>query len=111
MTTTEEHAWVPQACILPSVERPVRLAEFDELFATAVRGQRRLSRTALSWDLDPVYAARARELAGRESGCCSFFTFAFRPGGAALRLDVEVPLAYAEVLDALQLRAAERVRS
>ena len=28
---------VPDACTLPTAERPLRLAEFDDLFATAVR--------------------------------------------------------------------------
>jgi hypothetical protein len=28
---------VPDACTLPTAEQPLRLAEFDELFATAVR--------------------------------------------------------------------------
>ena len=28
---------VPDACTLPTVDRPLRLAEFDDLFATAVR--------------------------------------------------------------------------
>jgi hypothetical protein len=111
MTTTEEQAWVPEACTLPTVERPLRLAEFDELFATALRGQRRLSPTALRWDLDPACEATARDLTARESGCCSFFTFVFAPGDAALRLDVAVPDAHVEVLDALQRRAADRMRS
>lgn len=31
---------VPAACTLPTAERPLRLAEFEELFATAVRGVR-----------------------------------------------------------------------
>ena len=110
MTTTQEQEWVPEACTLPTLERPLRLAEFDELFAAALRGQQRLSSTTLRWDLDPVGAAAARELTARESSCCSFFTFVFAPGDAGLRLDVEVPDAHIEVLDALQRRAADRMR-
>jgi hypothetical protein len=110
MTTSKEQAWVPEACILPTVERPLRLAEFDELFATALRGRRRLSPTRLRWDLDPACEATARELTARESSCCPFFTFNFELGDGALRLDVEVPEAYVEVLDALQQRAAGRTR-
>lgn len=111
MTTTEEQAWVPEACTLPTVERPLRLAEFDELFATALRGQQRPSPTTLRWDFDPACEATARDLTARESSCCSFFTFDFEPGDAGLRLHVAVPDAHVEVLDALQRRAADRIRS
>ncbi|WP_067499756.1 hypothetical protein [Actinoplanes sp. TFC3] len=135
MTTTGEQEWVPGACTLPSVERPLRVAEFDELLATTLRGQQRLSPTVLSWDLDPSYEAKARDLTARESKCCSFFTFAFaasgdasgdanvrasgdandevsdNTSGRALRLDIEVPAAHTAVLDALQRRAADRMRS
>jgi hypothetical protein len=34
---------VPAACTLPTAARPLRLAEFDALFATALRRQERLS--------------------------------------------------------------------
>ncbi|HEX9999504.1 MAG TPA: hypothetical protein VGB74_03545 [Actinoplanes sp.] len=111
MTTTEDQAWVPEACALPTAERPLRLVEFDELFATALRGQQRPSPTTLRWDLDPVCEATARDLTARENSCCSFFTFVFKPSDTALRLDVKVPDAYVEVLDALQRRAAHRIRS
>jgi hypothetical protein len=111
MTTTEDDAWVPDACRLPTVELPLRLAEFDDLFATALRGQQRSSATALRWDLDPAAAVVARDLANRESRCCSFFSFTFRPDDGFLRLDVEVPAAYVTVLDALARRAAAGMRS
>ena len=104
--TTNDQAWVPQACTLPTAERPVRTAEFDELFATALRGQQRLAPTVLRWRLDPAAETAARELAGRESGCCSFFTFTFAQAGDAVQVDVEVPAASAGVLDALAERAA-----
>jgi hypothetical protein len=35
--TTDDLAWVPDACSLPTVDRPLRLTEFDDLFAVAVR--------------------------------------------------------------------------
>jgi hypothetical protein len=111
MTTTGEQAWAPEACTLPTVEGPLRLAEFDELFATALRGQQRLSPMTLRWHLDPACEVTARDLTARESSCCSFFTFVFEPDDAVLRLDVEVPDAHVEVLDALQRRAADRMRS
>ena len=100
------NTWVPDACTLPTVERPLRLAEFDDLFAAALRGQRRISPTVLRWRLDPAAEATARDLAGRESLCCSFFSFTFVPDGDWLHLDVRVPPAQVAVLDALAGRAA-----
>ncbi|RKN50353.1 hypothetical protein [Micromonospora endolithica] len=108
--TSDDQAWVPEACTLPTVDRPLRLAEFDHLFATAVRAQQRLSPTALRLLLDPAAEATARDLTGRESSCCSFFTFTFAGDDAGdsggLRLDVQVPAGHVDVLDALAGRAA-----
>ncbi len=106
--TTEEatEGWVPEACTLPTVEQPLRLAEFDDLFATALRGQQRVTPTRLRWWLDPAAEDRARELTDRESLCCSFFGFTFAHTGDGLRLDVDVPASQVDVLDALADRAA-----
>jgi hypothetical protein len=109
--TANDQEWVPQTCTLPAAERPARAAQFDELFATALRGQQRLAPTVLRWQLDAAAEASARELAGRESGCCSFFTFTFARAGDAVQVDVEVPAASARVLDALAERAAAGMRS
>jgi hypothetical protein len=109
--TTNDEVWVPDACSLPTAERPLRLAEFDDLFATAVRSQQRLSATRLRWRLDPAAEPTARDLTDRESGCCSFFTFTVSPVGGAVQLDVEVPAAHVDVLDALAERAAARAGS
>ena len=102
----DDPAWVPEACTLPTVERPLRLAEFDDLFATALREQQRLSPTVLRWRLDPAAEATARDLTGRESSCCSFFSFTFAGDAGGLRLDVRVPAEHVDVLDALAGRAA-----
>ncbi|MEV4826785.1 MULTISPECIES: hypothetical protein [unclassified Micromonospora] len=104
--TSDEQAWVPEVCTLPTVERPLRLAEFDDLFATALHDQQRLSPTALRWRLDPAAEATVRDLTGRESSCCSFFSFTVARDADALRLDVQVPAAHVDVLDALAARAA-----
>ncbi|WP_239166959.1 hypothetical protein [Actinoplanes italicus] len=40
--------------------RPLRVAEFDDLFATSMRDQQRLSPTRLRWRLDPAAEATAR---------------------------------------------------
>lgn len=102
--------WVPQACTLPTGERPLRIAEFDQLFADALRGVHRRSLTRLQLRLDRSAEARARELSARETDCCSFFDLAFtHTDGEHLAVDVAVPVAQVPVLDALASRAAEQV--
>ena len=102
---------VPDDCTLPTAERPARLAEFDDLFATAVRGVEVLGPTHARMRLaGPAgLAARVRDLTARETRCCSFFTFTITAhaatDGETLALDIEVPDAYAEVLRSLARRA------
>ncbi|RQX03046.1 hypothetical protein [Micromonospora inaquosa] len=103
---SDDQTWVPESCTLPSQQRPLRLAEFDDLFATALLAQQRLSPTGLRWRLDPTAEAAARDLIDRESCCCSFFSFTLAADTDTLRLDVQVPAAHVDVLDALALRAA-----
>jgi hypothetical protein len=108
---TDVHAvWVPQACTLPTVDQPLRLKEFDDLFATSLRGLSRVSPTMLRWSLDPAVEEVARDLTARESQCCSFFHFDFASVGDDLIVEVEVPAEQVAVLDALATRAAERSR-
>jgi thioredoxin-like negative regulator of GroEL len=105
--------WVaPDACTLPTAEQPLRVAEFDDLF-TAVTWVDRPETTRLLLGLpsDPAVAARAADLAMRESGCCSFFTFALTVSGARLQLEVTVPEARTDVLDGLAARTAVGARS
>lgn len=99
--------WAPSACTLPTAEQPLRLAEFDALFAGVVQAVTRPDHTRLRLDLvfSPGNAARAAELTARENGCCSFFTFTLTIAGGGLALDVTVPPEHIEVLDALQGRA------
>ncbi|GIF07332.1 hypothetical protein [Actinoplanes siamensis] len=108
--TIDDLAWAPEACTLPSVDRPLRVAEFDDLFTTALRRQQRLSVTRLRWHLDPAAEAVARDLTARETACCSFFSFSFAADGGTLCLDVEVPPAHAGALEALAVRAAAGMR-
>ncbi|WP_422736210.1 hypothetical protein ACN263_21805 [Micromonospora sp. WMMD729] len=105
---TTDEAGVPDACTLPTAERPLRLAEFDRFFTAAVRGIDRLSAQHLRLRLDGAAQTEemARDLTARESSCCSFFTFGFsRPDPDSLSLDVRVPAAHVDVLDALVERA------
>jgi hypothetical protein len=102
---------IPDACTLPTAERPLRLAEFDALFASAVRQVAAVGPTHVRLRLTgPAgLAATVRDLTARESGCCTFFTFTVTPApaddGEALILDIEVPARYADVLASLAGRA------
>lgn len=104
---------VPEACTLPTVEQPLRLNEIDELFSTAVRSVDRVDpvRMRLGLEPDPAVAAKTADLVVRESACCSFFTFALIATEGELALEVTVPPAYADVLDAMGERAAAGTRS
>jgi hypothetical protein len=110
MTSIEELT-ILESCTLPTVERPLRLAEFDDLFSTALTAQTRLSAAVLRWSLDSGADDVARDLAAREAQCCSFFTFTFTSDGDSVQMDVRVPAAQSDVLDALAARAAARMRT
>jgi hypothetical protein len=98
--------WIPaDACTLPTAERPLRVAEFDALFATALRAVERPAPDQLRLELDAAAAASARQLVARESRCCSFFDFRFTPADDRLLLDVRVPASRIDVLDGLARRA------
>jgi hypothetical protein len=93
--------WAPDACTLPTSERPLRVAEFDDLFTFVVRSER-LAPQRLDVVLRRIVEAAARDLARRESECCSFFTFEFESAGDDLVMHIAVPAEHVEVLDALE---------
>ncbi|GGS39101.1 hypothetical protein Snoj_28590 [Streptomyces nojiriensis] len=101
-------AWVPQSCTLPTAERPLRVAEWDALFAEQLTSLSRPQPLHLRLDLagGPGVEDRVRGLVERESGCCSFFTFTTTSGEHLIRLDISVDQAYEAVLDALAARTA-----
>ncbi|MDQ2750355.1 MAG: hypothetical protein ABI775_01775 [Pseudonocardiales bacterium] len=103
---TTDSIWVPEACMLPTVEQPLRVAEFDELFATALRDVQRLEPTLLRLSFDPAAEGCARDLVAREALCCSFFVFTVAPTETEVVLDVKVPEAKTAVLDGIAVRAA-----
>ncbi|MEU3057469.1 hypothetical protein [Streptomyces griseus] len=107
-----EPAWVPSSCTLPTEEQPLRVAEWDALFAERLTALSRPALLRLRLDLTggPGVAERVRELASRESACCSFFTFTVATGGDRVHLDVSVDGAHAAVLEALAARAGTAVR-
>lgn len=104
MSTPE---WAPQACTLPTAEQPLRVAEFDDLFAGGLRGLDRVAPTKLQLRLDAEVEATARDLTARETSCCSFFSFDYTAAAdGELVLSVTVPESQIPVLDGLAARAA-----
>jgi hypothetical protein len=103
---------VPDACTLPTVEQPLRLGEFDALFATAVRQVDLVAPTHTRMRLTGAagLTATVRDLTARETECCSFFAFTVTPEpadvGEALTLDIDVPAQYADVLASLAQQAS-----
>lgn len=99
--STETVNWVPSSCTLPTVERPLREQEFGRLFASELHGVTRTSPTSAEFALGARSVGAARDLAARETSCCSFFTFEFREGDTGAVMAVTVPPPHAAVLDAL----------
>ncbi|MCX4657486.1 hypothetical protein AB0N79_33555 [Streptomyces microflavus] len=99
-------AWVPRSCTLPTEDRPLRIAEWDELFAERLASTSRHGPLRLRLHLagGPGVEERVRDLAERESGCCSFFTFTTNPGPDMIGLDIAVDQQHTAVLDALAAR-------
>lgn len=97
----EATTWVPQSCSLPTVEQPLRVAEFDRLFTESVLRSTRVSVTRLDLVLPAAAEPAARDLAAREVGCCSFFTFDFESAGSDVVMGISVPQSQTRVLDAL----------
>ena len=90
-----------------TADQPLRLAEFEALFAADVTDLRQLSAdtTLLTLRPDAAVAARAADLVVRETACCSFFEFTLTATGGQLTLQIRTPAAQIEVLDALVDRA------
>jgi hypothetical protein len=97
--------WAPDSCTLPSAERPLRVAEFKELFAFVTRAERR-GPTRLDLVLPRDVVTAATDLARRESECCAFFTFEFESIGDCVVMHIAVPQMHADVIDALELNCA-----
>ncbi|WP_109474685.1 hypothetical protein [Ornithinimicrobium cavernae] len=86
-----ETLFTTDACTMPTTERPLRLAEFDALFAAAVRSvERRDTGVRLHLSGADGLADLVRDLTEREASCCSFFTFTIDGSDQALTLDVSV---------------------
>ena len=93
--------WAPDACTLPTSERPLRVAEFDDLFTLVTRSER-VSATQLDLTMPPSVESAAHDLARRESECCAFFTFEFEATRDGVVMHIGVPPSQVEVLDAIE---------
>lgn len=93
-------------CTLPTTERPLRLAEFEELFISSARQVDQDGRSVvIRLSGAEGLVGRVRDLAARETSCCSFFDFEVEGTDDDLRLSISVPEGKEEILDALTLRA------
>lgn len=73
-----------------------------------VRAATRPSRTRLDLVLADGTEPAARELAAKETSCCSFFSFTFHAGETGPVMQVAVPSSYVAVLDARVLTRVNR---
>lgn len=103
MTNTE---WAPPSCTLPTVERPLREREFTDLFRTALQELNTRGPDHADFTLAADAADTARDLAARETSCCSFFTFTFAEHPETVVMTITVPPEQTRVLDALVRIAA-----
>lgn len=102
------NTWVAvDACTLPTAEQPLRVAEFDRLFAEDLIAVRRDSpkRVELAFRERDGLAAEVEDLTRRETECCSFFQFSLRRATPGLYLDIEVAESRTDVLAGLAERA------
>jgi hypothetical protein len=92
-----------EECTLPTVDRPLRATEFQDLFTYVTSVEQPTStRAHLALRGTNGLAARARELAAAETACCSFFSFTIaEPQPRYVMLDIEVPPAHVAVLTGL----------
>lgn len=97
----DDLTWAPDACTLPTAERPFRVAEFDQLFADHLRRTDRVDPQTLELTLDPESRATVEDLTARETECCSFFTFTLTSDADHLLLRITVPPTQTAVLDGL----------
>lgn len=95
-----------RACTLPRRARPERLAEFDVLVASALRGVE-LDGTVVRLRLagEAGLVERVRELAGLESTCCPFLAIEVVGTDRNLTVELSVTPSHRDLLDALHQRA------
>jgi hypothetical protein len=105
-STSGSAEWVPASCTLPTAERPLRVAEFERLFAASLR-----SLTGDSTSLRLVFAdgpgvyETITDLTDRESRCCSFFAFQTSRTARHVVLEIAVSDQHAAVLRGVERQA------
>ncbi len=100
----------PAACTLDPAAQPERVAEWDALFATAVRSVRPVE-GGVCVDLAPApgRSSVVADLADREAQCCDFLVFGLTVTSSTLLLAVTTDTEHAEVVAALGRRARSLV--
>lgn len=102
--------WVPSSCTLPTAARPLRVVAFDRFFIDAVHRTERPAPTRLDLIIEAAAEPHARDLAARETECCSLFTFTFESAAEGSLMRIDVPTAHISILDALEARITGRAR-
>ena len=98
------------ACTLPTVDRPLRLAEFDALFALVQSIEYDGLVARMHFSGLPTLHDQIVDLTRRESHCCSFFDFAVDGTASEVDLGITAPAEHAEIVAALVARAQEIVQ-
>lgn len=103
--------WIPSSCTLPTMEQPLRRAEFAALFADGALEVEQTPSSEIVVTLKPEaeVAARAARLATAETGCCSFFTFRFTISPGRVDMIISAEPDHADILVALATRATSLV--
>ncbi|GAA2624767.1 hypothetical protein SMC26_18410 [Actinomadura fulvescens] len=114
-TNAADQEWAPDACTLPTAERPLRTAEFDKVFTKTVTRAEFMepARLRLSLSAGPRATGEIAALLAAETACCSFFTFTLTIAAETTSLEVTVPARRTDVLNgfAAQARAAITARA
>src|SRR5437016_12497045 len=90
MDDAADRTTVPIACTLDESELPDRLAEWRRLAGHVVDRADTDEGIRVRFDRS-VSAADVADLAAREQGCCSFFTFTIHIAADGTTLDVTAP--------------------
>ncbi len=96
------------ACTLPTRERPLRLAEFEQVFAESLTAvETGATQATLRLSGGPGLGARLQALTARESSCCNFFEFTVTGPDEDLCMTIAVPAQHSDLLSSL-IRSAEQ---
>ncbi len=97
--------WAPDDCTLPTAERPLRVAEFDEFFTVVLRFDRPQP-TRLDLVLPRDAEATDRYLADRKANAARSSRSASNRTAEDVVMHIGVPSARVKILDAIEARIA-----